>query len=73
MTHMCVDATTRAAADFGYPVLLASDTCATRALAFGNTEIPARQVQAVFLAALKSYAQVLSSQEVITQLESPNS
>ena len=31
MTHMCVDASVRAAADFGFPVLLAAQACATRA------------------------------------------
>ncbi|MGA2488653.1 MAG: isochorismatase family protein [Anaerolineales bacterium] len=37
MTHMCVDASMRAAADFGYPVLLAADACATRALTYAET------------------------------------
>jgi nicotinamidase-related amidase len=31
MTHMCVDATARAAADFGFKVIVAEDACATRA------------------------------------------
>ncbi|NJC98660.1 MAG: cysteine hydrolase, partial [Anaerolineae bacterium] len=30
MTHMCVDATARAAADLGFQVLIAEDACATR-------------------------------------------
>ncbi|MEW5830139.1 MAG: cysteine hydrolase family protein, partial [Chloroflexota bacterium] len=46
MTHMCVDATVRAAADLGFQVLLAADACATRDLAFGGTAVPAAQVQA---------------------------
>jgi len=69
MTHMCVDATTRAAADLGFPVLLAADACATRALAYGGIQVPAAHVQAAFLAALKSYAQVLSTDEVLAQLD----
>jgi nicotinamidase-related amidase len=68
MTHMCVDATTRAAADLGYPVLLAADACATRDLAYNDTKVPAAQVHAAFLAALKSYGQVLSSNEILAQL-----
>jgi nicotinamidase-related amidase len=69
MTHMCVDATTRAAADLGFPVRLAADACATRALAYAETQVPAGQVQAAFLAALKSYGQVLGTEEILKQLE----
>jgi nicotinamidase-related amidase len=65
MTHMCVDASTRAAADFGYPVRLAADACATRDLVYGEITVPAQSVQAAFLAALKSYAQVLKAEEIL--------
>jgi nicotinamidase-related amidase len=68
MTHMCVDATTRAAADFGYPLLLAADACATRALTYNETKVPAEHVHAAFLAALKSYGRVLKTDEVLEQL-----
>ena len=70
MTHICVDATTRAAADLGYPIRLAADACATRALAYGETKVPAQSVQAAFLAALKSYGQVLSARDILTELTS---
>ena len=69
MTHMCVDASMRAAADFGYPVLLAADACATRALTYGEISVPAQSVHAAFLAALKSYGQVLRVEEILKQLE----
>ena len=70
MTHMCIDATTRAAADLGYACLLAHDACATRALAFGEQSVPAEQVHAAFLAALRgTYAQVLSTDEVLKEIE----
>ncbi|HTX92493.1 MAG TPA: cysteine hydrolase family protein [Anaerolineales bacterium] len=69
MTHMCVDATTRAAADLGYPVLLAADACATQALAYGETKIPAEHVHGAFLAALKSYGQVLDTEAILGQLK----
>jgi nicotinamidase-related amidase len=69
MTHMCVDATVRAAADLGYPVLLAADACATRSLAYGETKVPAAQVHAAFLAALKSYGQVLTTEDILVQLK----
>lgn len=69
MTHMCVDATVRAATDLGFPVLLAGDACATRSLVYSKIRIPADQVHAAFLAALTSYGQVLTSDEVLLQLQ----
>ncbi len=68
MTHLCVDATVRAAADLGFQVILAADACATRDLAYGGTSIPAAHVQAAFLAALKSYGQVLPTEEILAKL-----
>jgi nicotinamidase-related amidase len=69
MTHMCVDAGVRAAADFGYPVLLAADACATRSLTYAETKVPAEYVHAAFLAALKSYGQVLKTEEILELLK----
>ena len=68
MTHMCVDATARAAADFGFKVIIAEDACATRDLTYGDTTIPAEHVHKAFLAALKSYGDVMKSDEVIALL-----
>ncbi|NTW35872.1 MAG: cysteine hydrolase [Syntrophobacteraceae bacterium] len=69
MTHMCIDTTTRAAADFGFQCLLAHDACATRALSFGGTEVSAENVQTAFLAALNGFfARVLSVEEVLASL-----
>ena len=68
MTHMCIDATARAAADLGFQVIVAGDACATRDLQYGDTIIPAEQVHKAFLAALKSYGKVLKSEEVIALL-----
>lgn len=69
MTHMCVDATTRAAADLGYTCALAHDACATRGLAFGDTKVPADHVHASFLAALSgSYASVKPASELAAGL-----
>ena len=65
MTHMCVDATVRQAADLGYQVTLLGDACATRAQSFGGETVPARQVHAAFLAALNGfYAKVIPSHEL---------
>ena len=68
MTHMCVDATARAAADIGFQLVVASDACATKALTYGETTIPADHVHKAFLAALKSYGQVMTVEEIITHL-----
>ncbi len=68
MTHMCVDATARAAADLGYQVIVAEDACATRDLRYGDTTIPADLVHKAFLAALRSYGQVLPTEQVIVRL-----
>ena len=68
MTHMCVDATARAAADFGFKVIIAEDACATRDLTYSGTTIPADHVHKAFLAALKSYGDVMKSEEVIALL-----
>lgn len=65
MTHMCVDATTRAAFDYGFECLLAHDACATRALSFGEITVPAAQVHASFISALQGiYAQARSTKEL---------
>ena len=65
MTHMCVDATVRHAADLGYKVTLIGDACATRAQTYGGETVPARQVHAAFLAALNGfYAKVVTSHDL---------
>lgn len=69
MTHMCVDASMRAAADFGYPVILAADACTTRNLTYAEMKVPAEYVHAAFLAALKSYGQVLKTDEILEHLK----
>ena len=60
MSHMCIDATTRAAFDFGFKCVVIEDACATRDLEFGGRTIAARQVHGSFMAALSAaYAEVL--------------
>ena len=68
MTHMCVDATARAASDLGFQVIIAEDACATRDLKYGDTTIPAEQVHKAFLAALTWYGRVMKSDEIIALL-----
>lgn len=64
MSHMCIDATARAAADAGHIVTILHDACATTDLAFGDTAVPAAHVHAAFMAALATgYAQLRSVDE----------
>lgn len=66
MTHMCVDATARAAFDFGLEVIVVHDACATRALSFQDQFIPAGQVHMAFLSALSFiYARVMSTSDLL--------
>jgi nicotinamidase-related amidase len=65
MTHMCVDATVRAACDYGFECVVAGDACATKALAREGRTVEAPDVHAAFLAALDgTYAKVLRASEI---------
>jgi nicotinamidase-related amidase len=65
MTHMCVDASVRHAADLGYKITLLGDACATRAQKIAGETVPARHVHLAFLAALNGfYAKVIDSHEL---------
>lgn len=68
MTHMCVDATARAAVDFGFEVIVAEDACASRDLEYGGTTILADLVHKSFLAALTWYGKVMKTDEVLAML-----
>jgi nicotinamidase-related amidase len=67
-THMCVEAAARAAADLGFDVTVVADACATRPLEYGGTTVPAPQVHAAALAALKgTYAKVVGTDELLKE------
>ena len=69
MSHMCVDATVRAAFDLGFRCIVAEDACATRALEFNGATIPAHEVHGAFMAALRvPYASVLKARDAIGTL-----
>ncbi len=64
MSHMCIAATGRAAADFGYRTTVIHDACATRSLEFGGVVTPSEQVHAANMAALAfGYARVIATAE----------
>lgn len=51
MSHMCVDATVRAAVDFGYQATTIHDACATLDLDFNGVHVPAAHAHATLMAA----------------------
>lgn len=62
MSHMCIDATARAAFDLGFACTVVEDACATRNLAFKGETVPAWAVHGAFMAALQGiYAEVVST------------
>jgi len=66
MSHMCIDAVTRASDDFGFETTVIHDACTTHDLEFNNVKVPALLVHAAFMAALKfGYAEVLSTDEYV--------
>ena len=69
MTSMCVDATVRAAFDFGFTCIVAHDACATRDLVFNGIIVPAAQVHTSFMAALGAvYAQLKTADEILENM-----
>jgi len=70
MSHMCIDATVRAAFDKGFACVVADDACGTIDLSFGGVNVSNLDVHAAYMAALGAvYANVITSEEVIEQLE----
>jgi nicotinamidase-related amidase len=66
MSHMCIDATTRAAFDLGFNCVVAEDACATMDLVFKNKIIKASEVHASFMAALSfPYAKVVLTRDIV--------
>jgi nicotinamidase-related amidase len=69
MSHMCIDASVRAAFDLGFACRVAEDACATRDLIFKGKTINAPEVHASFMAALSgAYAEVLSTEALIRKI-----
>ncbi|MET0387595.1 MAG: cysteine hydrolase family protein [Polyangiales bacterium] len=66
MSHMCIDAITRAASDLGYRATVIHDACATRDLTWNGIVVPAAHVHAAFMSALAfAYATVQSTDEYL--------
>ncbi len=66
MTHMCIDATTRAAKDLGFNCTLIADACATKDMEINGKIVTAENVHDSFLAALNYfYSTVINTNEYI--------
>lgn len=69
MSHMCIDATTRAAFDLGFNCVVAEDACATMDLLFNSKVIKASEVHASFMAALSfPYAKVVATRDIVDSM-----
>ncbi|QHF03791.1 MULTISPECIES: cysteine hydrolase family protein [Pseudomonas syringae group] len=67
MSHMCIDAVVRAAADMGYPVTVLHDACATLDLTYNGVSVPAAHVHAAMMAAFEfGYATVKSVDDYLS-------
>lgn len=73
MSHMCIEAAARAAADFGYRTTVVHDAVATRDLAFDGRTIPAGQVHASAMATLAFAYATLQSTDAYLAGESAKS
>lgn len=66
MSHMCIDAVTRAASDYDYNCYVAHDSCATLDLEFNGITVPSQMVHASFMAALEfAYAKVENTDSLL--------
>lgn len=66
MTHMCVDATVRAAKDFGFECTVVGDACASRDLEINGKSVKAEDVHNAFLSALSFFfAEVKNTKAII--------
>lgn len=70
MSHMCIDAAVRAAADLGFGCVVIHDACATRNVQFEGKTISAQDVHSSFMAALRmAYADILSLDEFLLKVK----
>ena len=68
MTHMCIDATVRAAKDYGFHCTLIADACATKELEFNGVRVSSSNVQTAFLSALNvTYANILDTEDFLSR------
>ena len=67
MTHMCVEAASRASADFDFSVVVIDDACATRDLKHGDKVVKASDVHTSTLATIdRYYGKVMTVDEFLS-------
>jgi nicotinamidase-related amidase len=67
MSHMCIDATVRAAFDLGFGCTVVADACATRDLQFQGSTVKAVDVHGAFMAALSvPFARIVTTREIVS-------
>ena len=65
MSHMCIDATARAAFDHGFRCILVDDACATRNVSHRGRVVAAEDVHVAFMGALSGiYAELVSADQL---------
>ncbi len=70
MTHMCVEAATRAGSDYGFECLVVGDACATRAVEFNGKKVSAEDVHISTLSTISgSYAKVMDVEKFLTTID----
>jgi len=68
MTHMCLDATVRAAKDLGFNCTVVGDGCATKDLEILGEQVKAKEVHTAFLAALNAtYAKIVTTDDYLAE------
>lgn len=66
MAQMCIDATTRAAKDYGFDVEIVAEACAAKAIDWNGINVPAPIVHAAFMGALAhTYATIATDIEAV--------
>lgn len=61
-TNMCLEAATRAGADYGFKCTVIEDACTTKDQKFGEHVVNARDVHYVALATLRAYAKITDTE-----------
>ncbi|MFC2104814.1 cysteine hydrolase family protein [Bacteroidota bacterium] len=69
-THMCLEAATRAASDYGFKCIVIEDACTTRDLKFGDEIVKAKDVHNSTLSTLKgTYAEIETTANFVNALK----
>lgn len=71
-TNMCLEAATRAAADYGFECTVIHDACAAKNQTFNGKTVKAEDVHIAALATLKAYADVKSTEEYLEKVKIEN-